>query len=668
MATTPRIQRRVLVQLGNSLADDAWISDANCVFLGGSEGQGQIIGDALFERHYGRIVMWGTKYAQDLVPYEDQTGMLVRLLLEDDAGTVTQSVPGLPSGRWTPFWHGKVTAPDEESGGNSRGVQRWRCAGLSVLLLETGVAKTCVAALTPTGTQAGLVAAWTFKVNEGGFGNRSGSQGTVDGRSTYYQALANGEPWTALDVIRMLLVANTDVDQGWTISDPQGVLTYRMPEYDLASKTVFGVLNDLTSNRGLTWWVEVSAGKPAIVVASAVSAPVVVGAYTVPANASQWDLNSADPWISGLRVNTDADQVADIIEVRGRQSVVALTFKLALSGGSPTADSNAAKGWDENTEANWSSWDAGSVKSEGPPAGADWAWRRIVPKLGWAGNTQGSTTAGIRLVPVNLDPGPDYGEEGDDGDRKHEALTANPDPRGLVLERSLPCSYAFGSDPQGPRKEPIVVSVLGTSFQDRSGSWGVSIDQTPPAIYLNDGKGGTEVRAILTGGGSIYITVAIREPEPLRLYWRRPRADWPCAHPRRRVVNAPMLGRDIIAAGAVTGINSAYGIGTALTTVAETVELRNDLEDARKLLAHAVAYYAEPAITATWTDRGVLDISPGKSTGTMLRRLTAADGYQFDVGAIVTRRRWSVAREDGGSRWDTTYETDIVYPNLEAVL
>jgi hypothetical protein len=275
-------------------------------------------------------------------------------------------------------------------------------------------------------------------------------------------------------------------------------------------------------------------------------------------------------------------------------------------------------------------------------------------------------------MPDGLVTGSDaYGNGGLTGETVRLGIIALPG-SSYRAEGDLPCAFGFSSSlDYAQRQGPvIVVEESADVWVDRSQSWGIRVEPSPPAVVITDGANGKRLRETLLSGLRIVVTLSIRDAFPFQASWIRTPTTWPSVSPRVTVVEVHDLTASTVLAGAVTGVSDDGG-GT-LTTLAMPIVVRDDIERLRAALAHARSFYEQPYTTASWTNLGAWECNDGHGPGSILGTVTDA-GIVRHCQALVTRRsvRLGYAVADDGQSvpyWSTSYETDVVYPDLEAVL
>jgi hypothetical protein len=669
---------QAIVQTSSDMV--TWTTQPDVEFLAYSEGQGEIIGSANFRLHWGSIVRAGASAVATITDPAGLGGLLVRVCREDATGSITYA-----SLLFKEVWWGKMLAPDTgTTGGN--GTTNYTAAGIAGLFHE----RSCWVgrALIKTGPVLLAIAFELAPFNAWPSGDRSASTTTVGGVSVYVHdatAPASGNLWTARQIIDNLMACNFRVEHpptvdgsgqsglSWAISDPQSCLAYTPERFEARDKTIGSVLNDLCGkSRGLTWWVTVSGTTLTVNVASGLATAVTVGSTTIPANPAIWDqLDDADPFIHPMIIREVTDEVADEIIIKGSPRTIGLTLAIYGTGDPFVADTNAqlGKGWSSAAETACNTF-LDTINAPGRRAAYEHAWRRFVLRAtGWNGNQYGGTGG----MPWGLSTATDasYGADGYTG-VVVEGLGGGEKPAlWYKAMGDLPCAPGFTALNVGPR-QPLVILAEdfdAGSWQDHSSTWTVWVEASPPAVVIDDGANGMEIRRILRDGRKILVSLALRDFFPFHVSWRRDPSEWPSVTPRTKTITMPDLTQSYLMNGMTTGVSS--DAGGSLTTTA-SITTQDNLPQLRSVLAQARAWYSEPYQLATFTDRGIWDTDPAYRPGTILGNIT--DGVTPRViNAMVSRRTVKLEYAQGANGvqvpyWSTTWETDQVYPDIEAKL
>lgn len=670
---------KALVQTSRDLV--TWVTRDDMEFTGGSEGQGEIAGSASFRLAWGEIVRAGQYVSETVTEPTDLDGILVRVCKQNLAGTGTVTHG---DDTFDPVWHGKMLAPDAAtSGGN--GVTSYTASGIASLFNEC----TCWVgrALVKTSPLLFSIAFNLAPFNHWPSGDRSADLGSVGGKNIYLHDATKqdtGLRWTARQILDNLLACNFRVEHPPTpagtgqagfdfdISDPQGCLSYDPGRYDARGKTFTQVLNDLAGkHRGLTWWVTVDGATLVLNFDSGLASPVTVGTTTIPANPNIWDqLDGNDPFIHPFTIRRVSDEMADVITVQGSSRLIGVSLAIYGAGDPFVADVDAqlGKGWSDGIEPLCNAFLDANPGMDRKVA-YEHAWQRFVLRpTGWTGDQHGGTGG----MPWALTTASDasYGANGFNGEVTEGAGGGEKPATWYTAEGLLPCALGFTALNVGPRQPLVVIAEDYDSgvWYDHTADWTVWVEESPPAVVIDDGANGFHVRSILRAGRKILVTIALRDFFPFQVSWRRDPELWPSLLPRTKTIIKPELSQEYLMNGMTTGVDESTG--ARLTTTKITT--KDNLPQLRALLAQARAFYEEPYDLVSFTDRGTWDTNPAYRPGTMLGNVM--DGANTKViEALVTRRTWRLeyaAGEDGVSvpYWSTTYETDTIYPDLEAVL
>jgi hypothetical protein len=670
---------RALIQTSRDLAE--WTTHPDIEMLTYNDGQGEIVGSASLRQYWGEIVRAGQTTVEDVSEPSGLEGRLVRILKErlDGGGSVTYG-----DDTYDPVWHGKLLAPASDTSG----VTNYTASGIAALFNERSCWIGRALVKTPADAANVRVAFDLAPFNHWPSGDRSANQFAVGGVGVYIHdatQTVTGLEWSAAHILGYLLACNFRVEHpptvdgsgqaglAWALSDPQGCLNYIPGRYDAKGKTLTQVLHDLAGRRrGLTWFITVSGTTLTINVASGVAQAITVGTTTVPANPNVWDqTDDDDPYLFPVNVRTVSDEVADEIVVQGTPRLIGLTVAIYGSDDPFEADAGTQldKGWSNDSETLCNKFLDLNPKARRRVA-YEHAWRRFVLRpTGWTGDQFGGTGG----MPWGLATASDaeYGAGGYDGTVTEGAGGGEKPALWYKAQGELPCAPGFGASNVGPRQPAVVLAEgydAGT-WQDYSTVWTVWVESSPPAVVLDDGIDGTTIRAILRAGRKILVTLALRDFFPFQVSWRRNPADWPNVTPRIKTIVRPELTAEYIMNGATIGCDADAG-GDLLTTTKITT--RDNLPQLRALLAQARAWYEQPYSLVTMTDRGVWDSNATYRPGTLLGTIINGADSRI-IEAMVSRRTVRLEYADGEDGiqvpyWTTTWETDVVYPDLEAVL
>lgn len=690
--TTTRTVPRILVQTANQLAssNSGWTTQDWLTCREFSYGAGQVVGYALLEQKYGKIKRPGRLNVEQVGPAPNLdwatpgtlSGKLVRLCIEDAAGTITDEVPyyiGLPgvSGgnltfetvTYTAVWWGVIRGPERGVDGaddSPGGVATWRAAGLADILdrciIDTGHA------LNAAGSSIRDFAICPkFNDKDYGNGNRSTATGTINNATVYYFDMRTnsgvGDKWTAKQVLDFVIAAHAKrtvspvgvTGLAWTVSDALSLLSYEVPELDLNGKSVLEALNMLAGpQRGLSWYLSISGSTPTINIVSGSASAITVGSYTLAASTSTATLDITDSeFLQDVRILEDDSEASDIIIVQGDRPWTGIT--LAYQTG---ATLSLAKGW---TGAQETAWDTDPEAS-----GLDMVWRRFIIEQSW--NGQQYTQGGIYVASglsntLSTTTSADYGVSGYDGARSFSGSTSSPASYQVKAERNLPGAQGAGSNRLDPKDRPrvIVSSNGGSSWTDLTEDFSVSIESCPLAVVIDDGDNGATLKSLLADSGDTFvISVGVREVYPLQVSWVRDPAQWPNVSPRVRVLeDRGTLHRTLI--GTVTGVT-----GGGLEEDANGTTYRDDTNSLRGRLALARSAYGESRYRISWTDRmRALTASTGAAYQPGFLLTTVTTGTEtISCKALIQRRTCRFVN----NHWNTEIEAETLRMSADAVL
>ncbi len=666
----------VIVQTADGLPvlGTDWVTRAYLRFTGGSEGAGQILGEATLVQDYGEIspAMADAFYSIGVTPDvarlsidDDLVGKTVRLLLADRTGP-----DFIGDVRHTAFWWGRIVredrVPDGAAGAKIAGGQvAWMAVGLAGVLATIYLREGWVRG--PGGISV-IDPGYLPPFNQVQAGDRSASTMVVGVENVYVHEFsfgATGNVWTAGQILDLLLAGAARPrlwpDRAvsgwrWVVSDPSGCLSYVPEGIDLAGMPLLDAINLLISpRRGMTWYLSVALNVATINVSSTSYDAISVGVFTLPAALNLASLDCVnDPWIEGLVIGRDDSSVYDVIEVRGARPWVALTVAWSAAGG---INNNWEHGWSDVQETVWNDDIDSSL--------VDAVWRRFEISHTWDGRNFDGLT-GLRDT-IEQTSGGEYGAGGYDGNRTWSGGSSSYLPPAFMLttERMLPCSLGFSTLLIGPRQPPVVVFFDGGStYEDLSQNYRVEIDDSPPAVTLDDGRKGDDIYSRVASSGRMLVSLGFRETHPLRVSWQREPSEWPSGIPRIKLIEVANAEQWLVLPGTVTGADPDTG---ALLQQSGLLTIRDDTFKLRSILALARSWFGVPDYTVRWTSRGILDATATYRPSTLLTSVVQAD-VGTGVYTVLNRRSWKLVVRDDVEMFDTDYVTERVLPDLESLL
>jgi hypothetical protein len=701
----PLLQQSVRVQtsrgLGQTWTDQPWL-----IARTWEDGQGQFVGTATLEQDYGiRTIVGGSSLLQVGIapnitggtdPAPELVGQCVRIVLDYDD---------------TPLWHGVIRGPARDADGHptvTGGTITWQCVGLADVLDTVVIASGAVA----RGT-GWIDPGFCPPFNAFTGGDRAVADTTLSPFGAFkihdFDTVTR-TVWTAGDIVRLLLgyhcrigivgdAASRGGLQGWAwvLDDPSDCLEYLPGRVDLTGETVLDALNALISpRRALTWYLTVSGDTATIHVRSTSRTGLPGPTYDLPAATETTTLQPiGDNTILDVRIDEDASAVADQIIVEGDRPILAMTVRL---GGTDVATDGVVRGWTSTEETRWAALKTSAGNPVAPEVENVWRqWQicsRTVGGNTWAGNVLDSTDRGLaNYFPTDADGGVT-------GEREYQSIALIAPQLGAAValvrgDGSLPCGVGFSADLTRPRQQPVLVLgnagadyfanigqgliTIGTNWSAnaawlplKDARWTVTVDDggdsgRPPVLVLDDGQNGVAVyNALATAGGSalLYATIGLRDVRPLRVSWVRPQGQWPNAYPRTIRRTIPSAQLHLIPAGVVTGCNDD---GTALTTQATDLIVRDDRNRLTDLLTLLKQWHGEPARTVTWTIQGSPTYGSAWRPGTLLTDLILASG-PLPINAVISRRRVYQQDVDGVPVWFTQFTTERPAIDVESLL
>jgi hypothetical protein len=700
---TTRTVQRVSVQTARSIQpnDDGWTTQPRLRFVGGSDGQGQVYGDAHFEQVFGVLADEGETSYQSVgvTPNIDHGssqislgGQYVRLVLIDNAGgTKVDSSTG------TPFWWGVMLNPGEASDGSSDtklgGSATWDALDLKHVLEQIKIREGFeLAADGKTVMDSGYMP----KFNDYPTGDRSTDQVTVNGRPAYvfdrFTAADIDGPvahkWNAANIIDLLLKGcgkptlpkiGAGLGLGWALYNTNDPCLQFIPHgLDVSGMSLLDAINTIVNmRRGLTWYVTVGDGGSNDVafvhVTSTVKTAITTPTFTLPAAAIQTAIDwRGDVFLEDMVIAYDYSNVYDVIELRGNYPWVGMTWwwqlsKVAVDVGS-TGWSATEKGW---TTAEGTNYDAGGIID--PVTGVMYSndekvWRYFRIRNKYNGQQYNDAKTGLRnVLETKGDAGnPDalYGCGGYDGTRSFDASKPTPPAFALEMTRELPCHKGFVSAPLGPRQDPLYLVGTGAIWQSMTEENQISIISKPPAVDF-----GTVQEEAQEDDNVLLFTIGVRESQPLKVSWQRKQSDWPRDTPRVFVLTLPEWEQWITLKNTIVAVRA----DATLQPLAADVTSRDDISAMQSMLGLLLPYFSVPAALPSWRDRGILDTSSAKRPSALVTTVTKGDGA-VDCNAVITKRQWQFIPEQGEigqasympAHYDTLYVTGRPVPDIES--
>jgi hypothetical protein len=654
MAHNLRTYRRVLVQTASRWpdADDDWTTREEIEAPEGSQGWSLEMGAATIQQRFGYGKTPGGTSLATTDHVDGLPGGYVRLLLRDDAGSVSITLADDEDATtWRPFWWGIVLDLDRGINNASdtriNGLAKWTVAGLLYDLdvhpyrgHEAGKTTGGVDGYADPGESLG------FNLCGTALGDRSANAFDIgSGESVYIHDRANpGTPWTAAQAVNYLLaVRNTEDGPNWKLSGQTDALSFS-EKWELKGLTIMSrIARILAPRRGLGFRVVVRGAIPYLVVTTTTDVDVSVDNFTLPANEEQVSLIVAGKHhIHVEKIKEDHSAVLDEIGVEAKRPWRCLTFKYP---------DDLDKGW---TAAEETAWDAAtSVQREAESL--NHVHRRYIlkatPRVLWVCNKR------------VLGTDDSYGTAGETGEQTFDNTLALA-PQTLELTRKLPLyagydyTDAIPADPDKtrPLQDPRLFFDDGGTYVDYSDMFNLTVDDDATAVIIGSGgEHGERIKNLLvTYGGSLWVTVGVLDPLPLRVLWRRDPADWPRSSPRRRLY--PMHEAQLWTLDSGTILKAGSSTATGGT-------VRDDRPRMREVLALARSWFSAPSYDLQWTDHSVIDVVDGFHPGAMVTSVQFGD-RSIGLYGVISSRDWNFS--EGGCF--TRYTTKRVLPDLRGVL
>jgi hypothetical protein len=476
--------------------------------------------------------------------------------------------------------------------------------------------------------------------------------------------------WTAGQALATILAANgryrtpgtTTYNGGvtWAISAGT-LLDWTLPTMDVNGMTVLDAINAIVSpRRGLTWRLTVSGTTATINVRSISASAITVGSTTLPAATDTSTPDLSGVWAANVELTEDQSATYDHIRIVGAKPLVACSISYNPSG-PPAEVGSLQPAWTTTQETTWSN-------GTGANADTDAVWRTFRLGLKWAGDVAENAGASGLRQSLAVTSG-DY-TGGRTFSTVQSAVTSL-----IELEARLPAGEGWTTDKAGPRQDcmaflyPSGASTWYDCQTDKSAyAKTLAIEDKPATINIGNAdrsriiSGSDQVKNMrqISTAGKLLVTVGIREPDPLVVSWTRASGSWPRTSPRVLSVQMPTAEQWCILAGAVKGVSAG-----ALSKQSAIATIRDDVPLMQSWLAFMRAYFAEPARSLSWTDRGLIEYAYGSGApapGAFVTTATLGIGSRT-INAVVTRRTWRLD-EDG---YGTSYSTERIVPDIEAI-
>ena len=642
--------------------DAGWTDEPNFLAEQWSDGQGQIVGEALIRYRWGQIkAPDGTRAAT--LTYRNPTGLFVRILQEDETGPVTIERDGRAV-HCLVAWTGRIigSAPQPNGGGGSRDP-----AGGETLLRAQGPAGWLDGVLVWQGYESTPHSADPvdpgfcpdFNAKAPGKANpeadcAAATYTTPDGELPLHErGSGTRRAWTGQLIAQQLLVGHarsqeppdyTRSGPAWILDDPDNLLAYTSETLRLQGVSVAAALNRLcTPRRGMTWIPQVQADQVLVSIVPTGLETITAGSYTLtPATPVDLSLDG-DVQIEALNLDIDVTTCADFILATGGHVWVDATLWAKL--GDLTAPL-IPKGWTY----------ADPVPEEDPDSPA---WRIWQINPDWAGETFGLTADGLRAE-LTTDG------TGLTGDREWTENT----PSGTTLTITGNRPTAQGDDPTDEDPNlPRAKAKLFSTNDDTTGTELTSTDEDGLGVSVEGASimiTGSDAQQILydalhaNANAKLLATVGIHEWAPLRVSWSRAAIARPSPIPRMISVHLPQLTQTAIIDGTVTGVDTD---STLITHSGGTLTIHDDLPKLKQQLAMLRARYGgDSDVNLSWTRKSVLDRTADYAPGKVIGELITGDD-SITCNALITRRIFTCRDGDVSTRW----QAQRVEANVQAV-
>lgn len=588
----------------------------------------------------------------EVVEIPDSTlapGSLVRILVEDPAGTIERSWLDGSVRSYLAAWHGVVRERQRRLDPARSRPCTWQCEDLLGILARLPVLTSIEQTTTTAGATERQITDLVPLANATPGGNRSASPVTLaanfGGRSCHIfdrRSGASPERWTVQDLVEYLLVlASFPWPYGlddpipaldWRLGTGAALLAFDAGPQELEGNDVRTLLRSLVSPaRGLCFVPRVAGSIVYLDILSVTPETVTVGSYTLPARTgTALDASSSAEGAAFLEGPdlVDDSSAADLIRVSTqRPPLCALT--LFYTPGSTTC--SLQPGWDTTGDPQ------PPDQGDDDPA-LEYLWRLWTIRPTWDGRTWNQTTGGLRQPSQS-----DY-----DGDARAWVSTMPPR-EALRLERLTP--YGLGGASSGDQQPAFaLIGSVAAGWQSLA-RMPITILDDGTGLLLGSGPEDARFLASMLASGSgltLLITVGLREWTRSMVAWTRPIADWPGAIPR--ILDRQIDGEEWFAyQGTVTGLNSST---SAVTTEGSDRSIQSVTDRLQQTLALLVARHGTSGATAAWRERGLIDCGSTYAPGAWLPSITTETGSET-VSAVVSRRHWTFRRSGHGTSYST---------------
>lgn len=292
------------------------------------------VGHAAYRFIYGRIKR------------EDKNAF-IRETMQELKGKYIRTIR-LSAGSSVPMWTGIIESDEVTPWADPSGAGEQRFNAFHIVhLLDRDTIKTANVA----GVSAGTVRPMNFVPNLNDrysspspvsptklFGNRSTSK--ING--VYYFSDSNGQKWTNLQALEMILHDYcATLGPTFVLGGQKEILEKLETSTPLYGRTPWDVINDLVRRtRGLVCAPLVHGDKVVLWISTCLDTPVKVGEFEIPKNASQTTLNLNDNmFIEDPKILRNLATRFDKLEIRGAPILGAFTLS--------KADASSEAGWDE---------------------------------------------------------------------------------------------------------------------------------------------------------------------------------------------------------------------------------------------------------------------------------------------------------------------------------
>lgn len=652
---TQKTAKKHLVQTASTWG--TWTTDTSLICDYCEEGYCNDLGSAALWRPIGRVSIPGATTHVDRTPLANTVGLFVRVLLQDNAGTITVN-----SVNYKALWYGIITGKEIESR-DVGVVESFSCAGLAYFLDQRQLKNGYI-----VNDATDFSTAWPPKdLNKipGGDASASTYSGIGSARIQDWSPAGDQVEFDAYHVAELLLNA-TNLQFGgptWSLGGLASTALNFRGAFSIDGTILEALARVINPRNGVGFRVIVVAGQPVVTVFSHLPSAITAGGVTFPASdeANALDLSTAveaGQW----RYKEDQSATYDWIGVEGghQRYAASLNFPDQMD-----------QGWDAALEAGWdSAFAAGDLEklTDGVLA---MVGRRYVLDPAWDGTDESGHD--VVMGARNTTTSAEYGTNGENAIWISGTL-----PNGNALRFTQQVPLYEGKDWSTtvtlstldrtlPLMKPQVYIVVGADWyplgeflgREVGSEVNLTVEDDAPAVVLQlTPTEAYDLRTELAAGAELVFSLGIEHPAPMRVAWNRGTGT------RTIVVPAPKYRFWRGCEDFVLGLD---GVTPTRLGPADQ-DVIYELAGMRQRLAVARAVYSLPQVEFTWRNLGTIDDSDATGPGALVTTATvpldnAATTAALTVNGPVTNRRWSLSLKDYG----TTCSTRPLNTDVQAV-